>query len=64
MQQTPKINAVQIILIITILAAVLARRFYLKSWSNDSLISFFAGAGIALIIFLIIKLIIKMRTKK
>jgi len=64
MQQTPKINAVQIILIVVILAAVLARRFYFKNWNNDSLISFFVGAGTILIAFLIYKLIIKNKIKK
>jgi len=64
MQQTPKINTVQIILIIVILAAVLARRFYLKNFSNESLISFFAGAGLVLIAFLIFKVILRIKNKK
>ncbi|MDD4993758.1 MAG: hypothetical protein PHR83_16170 [Paludibacter sp.] len=64
MKNAPKINPFQIVLIVIILAAVLARRFYFKSFNNDSLMSFFMGVGLVLVVVLIYKIIIYMKAKK
>jgi len=64
MKNAPKINTFQIILIVIILAAVLARRFYFKNFSNDSLISFFMGVGLVLVGVIIYKIIIYIKAKK
>lgn len=64
MKNAPKINPFRIVLIVIILAAVLARRFYFKSFNNDSLMSFFMGVGLVLVVVLIYKIVIYMKAKK
>ena len=64
MKNAPKINTFQIILIVIILAAVLARRFYFKNFSNEALMSFFMGVETVLVVVVIYKIIIHIKAKK
>jgi hypothetical protein len=64
MQKTPKINSVQIIIIVFILITLLARRFYFKNFNNESLISFLAGVGTVLVAFLIFRLVFRNKVNK
>jgi len=58
-----KTKAVQVIVIALILIAVLAKRFYLKNFSYESLLSFLAGIAIVLVGFLIMKILLRNKLK-
>jgi putative effector of murein hydrolase len=64
MKNAAKVNPFQIVLIVIILVAVLARRFYFKSYDNDSLMSFFLGVASVLVVVLIYKIVIYIKAKR
>lgn len=64
MKKTPANRIITVAGIVIILLAVLSRRFYLKSYNEDSFLSFLAGFAVILVGFLIFRVILKSKTKK
>jgi len=64
MQKTPVKSKTLVIGIVLILLAVLARRFYFKSFNADSLIAFLAGFAIILVAFVIFRVIFRNKVNK